>query len=86
MVTGSRNLKTHGHGKRFWKARDPGHRLGKIAAPRQLKLSGSGMRRLHGWDERQPQKSIGGGARGVWLSQVGDVSQLPMLTVAGAEA
>ena len=32
-------------------------------------------------DERQPQKCIGGGTRGVWLSQVGDLSQLPMLTV-----
>ena len=37
--------------------------------------------RQSGWKpERQPQKCIGG-TRGVWLSQVGDLSQLPVLTV-----
>ena len=38
--------------------------------------------RQRGWKpERQPQKCIGGGTRGVWRSQVGDLRQLPVLTV-----
>jgi hypothetical protein len=69
----------NGHGRRYWKARDPGHRLGSIAVHRrnwrQLRLSGK--------PERHPQKCIGGGTWGVWQSQVGDLCQLPVLTVAG---
>ena len=38
--------------------------------------------RRRGWKpESQPQKCIGGGTQEVWLSQVGDLSQLPVLTV-----
>ena len=31
--------------------------------------------------ERQPQYFLGGGTRGDWLSQVGDLNPLPVLTV-----
>ena len=31
--------------------------------------------------QRQPHKTFGGGTRGDWLSQVGDLSQLLVLTV-----
>ena len=31
--------------------------------------------------EAAPKKFIGGETQGVWLSQVGDLSHLPMLTV-----
>ena len=68
--------------------KDPGLRLENIAAPkqswRQRKLSGSGMRRQHGGVVGSPRgshKYFLGGTRGVWLSQVGDLSQLPVLTV-----
>ena len=48
VVTGNRGFRTPGLGRRYWMARDPGHRLGNIAAPkknwRQLKLSCGDMR------------------------------------------
>ena len=88
---GSRNLWTHGHGRIFWTEKDPGHRLGNIVAPRQSwrqrKLSGGGMSRQHGsmaarlGREAAPKLSRGGGTWGVWLSQVGDLSQLHVLTL-----
>ena len=38
--------------------------------------------RQRGWKpERQTQKLLGGGTRGVWRSQVGDLHQLPVLTM-----
>ncbi|XP_064812027.1 E3 ubiquitin-protein ligase TRIM15-like [Oncorhynchus masou masou] len=51
LVTGSSSdLRTPGHGRKFWTARDPELRLGNIAAPRQSwrqrKRRGGGMRRL----------------------------------------
>jgi hypothetical protein len=52
VVMGSSDLQTPGNGRRFWTAKDPGHRLGNIAGPRQSwrqrKPRGSGMRRQHG--------------------------------------
>ena len=43
------------------------------------------MRRQHGSVVGSPRGSpknvLGGGTRGVWLSQEGDLSQLPVLTV-----
>ena len=42
-------------------------------------------RRYHGsatGTRGSPKNILGGGTQGVWLSQVGDLSQLPVLTVA----
>ena len=47
VVKRSRGFRTPGLGRRYWTDRDPGDRLGNIAAPRknwrQLKLSGGDM-------------------------------------------
>ncbi|XP_042185009.1 uncharacterized protein LOC121847512 [Oncorhynchus tshawytscha] len=64
VVSGSSDLRTHGHGRRFWTVKDPGHRLGNIAAPRQSwrqrKLSGGDMRRQRGSARGRPKTFWGG--------------------------
>ncbi|KAM9473759.1 uncharacterized protein ACWYII_008391 [Salvelinus alpinus] len=58
VVTRGSDIWRNGHGRRYWTARDPGDRLGNIAAPkknwRQLKLSGGDMRR--GWRQQPLQR------------------------------
>jgi hypothetical protein len=70
--------------------KDPGVRLGSIADRRRNWNAAKAERRYYealykarGKCERQPPQKIGGGGstRGDWRSQVGDLSQLPVLTV-----
>ena len=63
--------------------RDHGNRWRQPGERRQ-QVKGASALREHGWQgspRSSPKNVLGGGTRGVWLNQVGNLSQLPMLNM-----
>ena len=70
MVRSSRAIWRNGHGRRYWKARDPGHRLESRRPQEDLEAAKAERKHYEELARRPPQKCIGGHTRSLAESGV----------------